>query len=39
LQFAKAGSAAMLSQRDKSNLADVQRKKINITGFVCTEAR
>jgi hypothetical protein len=36
LQFAKA-SAATLSQQEKSNLADEQLGRINISGFICTE--
>jgi hypothetical protein len=38
LQFAKAGSAATLPQQEKNNSADVQRGKVNITGFICTVA-
>jgi hypothetical protein len=34
LQFAKAGSAATLSQQEKHNTADVQRGRVNITGFM-----
>jgi hypothetical protein len=34
LQFAKA-SAATLSQQEKNNSADVQRGKVNISGFIC----
>jgi hypothetical protein len=35
LQFAKA-SAATLLQQEKSNSADVQRGRVNISGFICT---
>jgi hypothetical protein len=38
LQFAKAGSAATLSQQEKNNSADLQRGSVNITGFICTVA-
>jgi len=34
LQFTKAGSAATLSQQEKSNSADVPRSRVNITSFV-----
>jgi hypothetical protein len=35
LQFAKAGSAATLSQQEKkSNMADVQLGRVNIAGFM-----
>jgi hypothetical protein len=34
LQFAKAGSAATLSQQEKNDLADVQRGREYITGFI-----
>jgi hypothetical protein len=34
MQFAKAGSAVTLPQQDKSNSADVQRGRENITGFI-----
>jgi hypothetical protein len=37
-QFAKAGSAATLSQQEKNNTADVHRSRVNITGFMCTVA-
>jgi hypothetical protein len=30
LQFAKAGSAATLSQQEKNNAADVQQKRANV---------
>jgi hypothetical protein len=33
LQFAKAGSAATLSQQEKNNTADVQRGIVNTSGF------
>jgi hypothetical protein len=36
---AVAPGAATLPQQEKSNSADVQRSRINITGFICTEAR
>jgi predicted Holliday junction resolvase-like endonuclease len=35
LQFAKTGSAAKLSQQEKNISADVQRGRVNITGFIC----
>jgi hypothetical protein len=35
LQFAKA-SAAALSQQEKNNSADVQRGRVNISGFIFT---
>jgi hypothetical protein len=38
LQFTKAGSAATLSQQEKNNSADLQRGRVNITGFICTVA-
>jgi hypothetical protein len=34
LQFAKAGSAATLSQQEKNDSADVQRGREYITGFI-----
>jgi hypothetical protein len=34
LQFAKAGSAATLSQQEKNNTANVQRDRANMTGFM-----
>jgi hypothetical protein len=34
LQFAKAGSAATLPQEEKNNSADVQRDRLNTTGFI-----
>jgi hypothetical protein len=34
-----ARGAAMLPQQEKNNSADVQRGRVNITGFICTEAR
>jgi hypothetical protein len=34
LQFAKAGSATTLPQQEKSDLEDVQRGRVNITGFI-----
>jgi hypothetical protein len=37
LQFAKA-SAAKLSQQEKNNSTDVQRGRVNISGFICTVA-
>jgi hypothetical protein len=37
LQFAKA-SAAKLSQQAKNNQEDVQRGRVNISGFICTVA-
>jgi hypothetical protein len=37
LQFAKA-SAATLSQQEKNDKVDVQRDRINISGFICTVA-
>jgi hypothetical protein len=37
LQFAKASAATVL-QQEKSNLADAQLGRINISGFICTEA-
>jgi hypothetical protein len=33
LQFAKA-SAAALSQQEKNDTADVQRDRVNISGFI-----
>jgi hypothetical protein len=38
LQFAKAGSTAKLPQQEKNNSADVQRGRVNITGFMCRVA-
>jgi hypothetical protein len=35
LQFTKA-SAATLLQQEKNNSADVQRGRVNISGFICT---
>ena len=35
LQFAKA-SATMLSQQEKNDTADVQRERVNISGFIGT---
>jgi hypothetical protein len=35
LQFGKA-SAATLLQQEKNNSADVQRGRVNISGFICT---
>jgi hypothetical protein len=35
LQFAEA-SAATLSQQEKRNSADMQRGRVNISGFICT---
>jgi hypothetical protein len=37
LQFAKA-SAATLSQKEKNDTADVQRGRVNISGFISTVA-
>jgi hypothetical protein len=37
LQFAKA-SAATLLQQEKNNSADVQRGRVNISGFICPVA-
>jgi hypothetical protein len=37
LQFAKA-SAATLSQQEKNDTADVQRGRVNISGFIGTVA-
>jgi hypothetical protein len=37
LKFANA-SAATLSQQEKNNLVDVQRRRVNISGFICTVA-
>jgi hypothetical protein len=34
LQFAKADSAATLTQQEKKNMADAQRERANITGFI-----
>jgi hypothetical protein len=34
LQFAKAGSAATLPQHEKKSTIDVQRGRVNITGFM-----
>jgi hypothetical protein len=34
LQFAKAGSTAVLSQQEKNNSEDLQRDRLNITGFM-----
>jgi hypothetical protein len=34
LQFAEATSAAALSQQEKNNFAEVQRGRVNITGFM-----
>jgi hypothetical protein len=34
LQFAKVGSAATLPQQEKNNTADVQRDRVNVTGFM-----
>jgi hypothetical protein len=34
LQFAKAGSAATISQQENNNPADVQRDRVNTTGFI-----
>jgi hypothetical protein len=39
LQFAKADSAATLSQQEKIDSADVLRSRVNITGFICKEVR
>jgi hypothetical protein len=39
LQFAKAGSDAAMSQQEKNNSADIQRDRINVTGFIYTVAR
>jgi hypothetical protein len=33
-QFAKTGSAAALLHQEKSNSADFQSEKVNITGFI-----
>jgi hypothetical protein len=33
-QFAKAGSAATLPQQEKNNTVDVQRGRVNVTGFM-----
>jgi hypothetical protein len=30
---------ATLSQQEKNNSADLQRKRVNISGFICTAAR
>jgi hypothetical protein len=38
LQFAKA-SAATLPQQEKNDSVNVQRGKVNISGFICTVAR
>jgi hypothetical protein len=38
LQFAKAGSAAMLPQQEKNNKADMQRGGVNVTGLICKVA-
>jgi hypothetical protein len=35
LQFAKAG-AATLSQQEKNDTADVQRGRVNLSGFIGT---
>jgi hypothetical protein len=37
LQLAKA-SAATLSQQEKNYSADVQRERVNISGFICAVA-
>jgi hypothetical protein len=37
LQFTKA-SAATLSQQEKNNSADLQQRRVNISGFFCTVA-
>jgi hypothetical protein len=39
IAVAKAGSAATLPQQQKNNSADVQRGRVNITGFIYTVAR
>jgi hypothetical protein len=39
LLFAKAGSAATLSQQEKNNSEDVRRGRVHITGFIYTVAR
>jgi hypothetical protein len=36
---AVARGAVALSQQEKNNSVDVQRKRINITCFICTQAR
>ena len=33
------GGAATLPQQEKSNLADAQRSRLNVTGFICTRRR
>jgi hypothetical protein len=38
MQFAKAVSAATLSEQDKNNMANVQQGSVNITGFMYTSA-
>jgi hypothetical protein len=37
LQFAKANAATLL-QQEKSNSEDLQRGRVNISGFICTAA-
>jgi hypothetical protein len=32
------GEAKTLFQQEKNNLADVQRSRVNFTGFICTVA-
>jgi hypothetical protein len=39
LKFAKVGSAVALLQQKKRNSIDVQRARVNITGFICTEPK
>jgi hypothetical protein len=39
LQFAKAGSAATLSQQEKKIPADIQRGRVNITGFILNSGK
>jgi hypothetical protein len=34
LQFAKTGSTATLSQQEKNNTADAQRRRLSIIGFM-----
>jgi hypothetical protein len=36
---AAARGAAMLPQQEKINLADVQRRRVKFTGFICTVSR
>jgi hypothetical protein len=39
LQFAKAGSAASLSQQENNNSSDVQRGRVSIASFNCTSGK